>query len=71
MNSAIAQQLASSVPVVTGDLSNQSQGRHGPRGSVTKTNCVDINGSNANGLTISNGGVGNSGSGASFFCRFP
>ncbi|KAI9571811.1 hypothetical protein HD554DRAFT_2036698 [Boletus coccyginus] len=47
--SRLAQQLASSA--VVGGLS----------GSVTKTNCVDINGSNVYGLTMNNGGTKNSG----------
>lgn len=61
-----AHKIAASV--VKESLSRQAQGRRGLRCSedfVTKTNCVDINGSNVDGLTLNNGGSHNSGSGAS------
>ena len=59
--------------IVTESLSRQGQGRQRLRCSddyVTKTNCVDINGSNVDGLTLNNGGTNNSGAGAAFFALF-
>jgi hypothetical protein len=63
--------LASSI--VTEGLSRQAPGRQRLRCNDdygTKTNCVDINGSNVDGLTLNNGGTNNSGAGTSFFCAF-
>lgn len=54
-------------------LSRQAQGRRGLRCSedyVTKTNCVDIHGSNVDGVTLNNGGCNNSGAGASLSLSF-
>ena len=63
--------LASSI--VTDGLPRQAKGWQKIRRSndyVTKTNCVDINGSNVDGLTLNNGGTNNSGAGASLFRAF-
>lgn len=54
--------------IVKDDMVRQAQWRRGLRCSedfVTKTNCVDINGSNVDGVTLNNGGYQNSGAGAS------
>ncbi|KAF8554753.1 hypothetical protein OG21DRAFT_1508497 [Imleria badia] len=57
-----AQRMAS---MATEGLSTQAPGRQGVRRSgyvtTTKTNCIDINDSNVDGLTLNNGGTNNSG----------
>ena len=72
--SGFAQQMSALAPsIASGALSKQPQGRHRSRGSesyISKTNCVDISGSNVEGLTMNNGGTNNSGAGASFICYF-
>jgi hypothetical protein len=60
--------------IVAENQSRQPKGRQRPGshvGYVTMHNCVDINGSNIDGLTMNNGGSYNSGAGASFLALFP
>lgn len=71
--SKLAQDMSTFASSMTTEgLSRQGHGRQGSRRNdyVTMTNCVSLNGSNVDGLTVNNGGKNNSGAGASFFAGF-
>lgn len=67
-------EFAQQMNTFASSMAKQAQGRQRLRCSdeyVTKTNCVDINGSNVDGLTLNNGGSNNSGAGVSFVSLSP